>query len=349
MKLLVVVLTLVSFTLLQAKSVYEKEFVSTVKALVKDGNITAISKVSCLKGDCFIDDLVVDSVDEESGEKNRLFVEKLTVKNVDSYYLFKNKNGTLKEGEKRQFSFSLDNILNNSHNLFFDQEKMGKEFGSKSEMFKYFKKYLDKPTNAHYTLNMQNSKGDVIMTDKGSLDGGAFKIALHNKYTIKEGFENLNKTIEANPMGAMAYVVINSIELVIDNPKGFLRNLMYITYKTDMAQALNAQQREAINAEYFLSGKTLHKRASFVKAIRKSAKDQLHIQAQKDPTFNDWINHDQQLEKKVDAILAGESTRISISIQNPHSLSLGDLFTIVMGYTMQQRLAAKPDIKVTIK
>ena len=349
MKLFVTMLTLVSFTLLQAQSAYEKEFVSTVKGLVKDGNITSISKVYCSKGDCSIDDLVVDNVDAESGEKNRMSVSKFTVEDLDSYYHFKNKNGTLKEGEKRQFSFSLENILSNSHNLFFDKEEMAKELGEKSEMYKYFKKHLDKPTNGNYTLKMQKSKGDVIMNDNGSLSSGAFKIALNNKYTVKEGFEKLNKTMEANPMGAMAYIVINRIEFVIENPKGFLLNLMYINYKTDMLQAKNVQQKEAVNTEYFLQGNKLHKKESFVKAVRKSVKEQLHAKAKEDPTFNDWINHDKQLEKKMDAIFAGTSKGISISIENPHSLSLGDLFSIVMGYTMQQKLAAKPDLIVTIK
>jgi len=349
MRLLVALVTLLSLTLLQAQSTYEKEFISTVNGLVKDGNITSISKVSCSKGDCYVNDLVIDNMDEESGEKNRLSVAKFTVKDLENYYKFKNENGALKEGEKRQFSFALENILSNEHNPFFDKEKMAKELGAKSELYKYFKKNLDRPTNAKYTLKMRKSKGDVIMHDKGSLDSGTFKFTLNNKYTVKEGLEKLNTTIENNPMGAMAYVVINKMELVIDNPKGFLRNLIYITYKTDMAEAKNAQQKVAVNEEYFLQGKKLHDKKSFVKAIRKSAKEQLQLQGKKDPTFNAWINHDQQLEKKVDAILAGESKRISISIENPHGLSIGDLFTIVMGYSMQQKLAAKPDLKVIIK
>jgi len=349
MKLFVTILTIATLTLLQAQSAYEKEFISTVNGLVKDGNITSISKVSCSHGDCFIKDLVIDEVDEESGKKDRLSVTKFTVEEIDNYYHFKNKNGALKEGEKRQFSFDLENILSNSHNLFFDKEEMAKELGEKSESFKYFKKYLDKPTNGAYTLKMQKKKGDVIMDDSGALDSGSFKIAFHNQYTVKGGFEKLNKTIETNPMGALAYVVINKIEVVINNPKGFLRNLMYIAYKADMSEAKSTQQKKSVNEEYFLEGDKLHDKVSFVKAIRKSAKVQFKERAKQDPAFNTLINHDKQLEKKVDAILAGTSKRIAITIDNPHSLSLGDLFAVVMGYTMQQKLAVKPDLAVTIK
>lgn len=71
--------------------------------------------------------------------------------------------------------------------------------------------------------------------------------------------------------------------------------------------------------------------------------------AKKDPAFNEMLNVNQQFEKKIDAILAGTSQSIDVKIDNPLGLSLGDFFTIFMGYAMQQKLAVKPDITISIK
>ena len=46
---------------------------------------------------------------------------------------------------------------------------------------------------------------------------------------------------------------------------------------------------------------------------------------------------------------AGTSNSIDIKIENPLGLSLGDFFTVFMGYAMQQKLVVKPDIRITIK
>ena len=338
-----------SVTLLSAQTKYEKEFISLVKTMEKDGNISSLSKVACSNGDCYINDLVIENVDEETGEKSLTSMELFKVKDIKNYMTFKEGNGAMKEGEKRSFALELKDIKSDDHNLFFDKKEMKQEFGEKSEVYSYFKKYLDAATDGSYKLTMHKKDGNVLMQDSGDLSTGSFVVGMNNSYTIKGGFEKLEELADTNPMGVMSYVVINSIEIDIKNPKGFLRNLMYITYKSEMKQATSKEEKIAINSEVFLSGDKLYSKKEFNKTIRHNAQTRIKEMAANDPEFNKLLNINQQLEKKVDAVLAGVSQRIQIKIENRHGLSLGDFFTIFMGYAMQQKLAAKPDITVTIK
>jgi len=348
-KMITSLVLILSVSLLNAQTKYEKEFITLVKTMEKDGNITSLSKVGCNKGDCFINDLVIESMDEESGEKSQTSVDVFKVRDVKNYITFKEGNGVLKEGEKRSFALELKDIKNDGHNYFFDKEKMKKELGEKSEVYQYFKKYLDASTDGTYKLSMQKKSGDVLMHDKGDLSTGSFVFGMNNRYTIKGGFEKLEELSNTNPMGALSYIVINSIEINIKNPKGFLRNLMYITYTSEMKEATTNEEKSAVNSGVLLSGTKVYTNKEFNKNIRANAQKRIKEMAAKDPEFNKLLNVNGQLEKKVDAVLAGTSKSIQVKIENKHALSLGDFFGLFMGYAMQQKLAVKPDITVTIK
>ena len=342
-------LLLFSVSLLQAETKYEKEFISLVNTMVKDGNISSISKVACAKGDCRIDDLVMKNIDLETGAETVSSMQVFKVKDVKNFITFKEGKGRLKEGEKRAFALELEDIKSDGHNLFFDKEKMKEELGEKSVVYNYFKKHLDAPTDGTYRLTMHKKSGDVMMQDRGDLSTGSFAFGMNNHYTIKGGFEKLDELAQTNPMGVLSYVVINSIEINIKNPKGFLRNLMYITYKSEMQKAKNDEEKRIVNETALLEGSKLHTQKEFTKNVRKNVQKQIKEMAAADPEFAKLINADKQFEKKIDAILAGTSQSIQFKVENKHGLSLGDFFTIFMGYAMQQKLAIKPDIKVVIR
>jgi len=340
---------LFSVTLLNAQTKYEKEFITLVKTMEKDGNITSLSKVACSSGDCYINDLVIENVDEETGEKSQTSMDVFKVKDIKNYMTFKEGNGAMKEGEKRSFALELKDIKSDGHNFFFDKKEMKNELGEKSDVYRYFKKHFDASTDGAYELSMQKKNGNVLMQDKGDLSTGSFVFGMNNSYTIKGGFEKLEELSNTNPMGALSYIVINSIEIDIKNPKGFLRNLLYISYNSEMKEAGSKEEKSAVNSGVLLSGSKLYSKEAFNKSIRANAQNRIKEMAAEDPEFNKLLNVNGQLEKKVDAILAGTSQRIQIKIENRHGLSLGDFFTIFMGYAMQQKLAAKPDITVSIK
>ena len=348
-KMIISTVLIFSVTLLNAQTKYEKEFISLVNTMVKDGNISSLSKVACSNGDCFINDLVIENVDEESGVKSLTSMDIFKVKDIKNYMTFKEGNGAMKEGEKRSFALELKDMKSDGHNLFFDKDEMKKELGEKSEVYRYFKKYLDGATDGAYELSMQKKNGDVFMHDKGNVSTGSFMFGMNNSYTIKGGFEKLEELSNTNPMGALSYIVINSIEIDIKNPKGFLRNLMYISYSSEMKDAATKEEKNAVNSAVLLSGSKVYSKEEFNKNIRANAQKRIKEMAAADPEFNKLLNVNGQLEKKVDAVLAGTSERIQIKIENKHALSLGDFFTIFMGYAMQQKLIAKPDITVTIK
>ena len=340
---------LISSISLNAQETYEKEFITLINEMVKDGNISSISKVECQKGDCRVDDLVVITTDAETGVLSTLSTALFEVKDVENFIEFKHRDGVLKEGEKRQFAMELSDIRIDGQNLLFDKPKMAKELGEKSELFLYFKKHLDRPSDGKYSLKVEKKSGNVNMEDSGTLTTGAFLFGAKSKYTIKGGFEKLEALSQTNPMAVLSYVVVNSIEINIDNPKGFLRNLLYINYKEEIQQAKTKEERIAINDSFYLLGDTVHTEKEFGEMMRANARIKIRELAKKDPAFNALLNADRQLEKKVDAILAGTSKSIDIKIDNPMGLSLGDFFTVFMGYAMQQKLAVKPDITVTIK
>ena len=348
-KIIVGLALTLSVSVLNAQTKYEKEFITLVKTMEKDGNITSLSKVGCTKGDCFINDLVVENMDEETGEKSLTSIDLFRVKDVKNYITFKEGNGALKEGEKRSFALELKDIKTDGHNFFFDKEEMKKELGAKSEVYRYFKKHLDASTDGSYQLSMQKKNSDVIMQDRGDLSTGSFAFGMNNRYTVKGGFEKLEEISNTNPMGALSYIVINSIEINIKNPQGFLRNLMYITYKSEMKEAATNEEKIAVNDGVLLKGTKVYSKEEFNKHVRANAQQRIKEMAAEDPEFNTLLNVNGQLEKKVDAVLAGTSKSIQIKIENKHDLSLGDFFTIFMGYAMQQKLVAKPDIKVTIQ
>ena len=348
-KLLLLVIPLLAFTLLNAQSSYEKEFITLVNEMVKDGNISSISKVGCQKGDCRVDDLVLITTDAETGLLSTLSTAVFKLKDVENFIEFKHRDGAMKEGEKRQFAIELGDIRLDGQNLLFDKPKMAQELGEKSELFLYFKKHLNAPTDGRYTLNVEKKSGNVIMQDSGKLTTGEFTFGVKSRYTIKGGFEKLEALSQTNPMAVLSYVVINSIEIHIDNPKGFLRNLLYINYKEEIQKVKTKEERMAINDSFYLLDDTIHSKKEFGEMMRANTRIKIKELAKKDPAFNEMLNKDQQFEKKIDAILAGTSQSIDIKIDNPLGLSVGDFFTIFMGYAMQQKLAIKPDITVTIK
>ena len=349
MKMKLWLLMLSAATLLSAQEAYEKQFIALIHEKVKDGNISSVSKVGCQKGDCRIDGLKVINIDEETGEKNKVSVETLKLHNVKDFIEFKDRSGALKKGESRTFALELKDIRENGHNLFFDQPKMAAEFGEKSEIYKYFKKYLDTASNASYSLTLKKVGEDTVIKDTGAISTGQFNFALHSRYTIKNGLKKLDEAAQTNPMGMMAFVVLNSIDLKLDNPKGFLKNLMYINYKSEMHEAASDQERMAINESFVLDGSKLHSQKTFTKMMLKNMKPKIKALAQQDPTFNAVLNKNAQLEKKMEAVLAGTSSHIYVKIENPKGLSIGDFFSLFMGYAMQQKLTVDPGVKITIQ
>ncbi len=340
---------LLSFTSLNAQKAYEKEFITLINAMVKDGNISSISKVGCQKGDCRVDDLVIVTTDEETGVLSTLSTAVFKVKDVESFIEFKHRDVALKEGEQRQFGLELSDIRVDGQNFLFDEPKMAQELGEKSELFLYFKKHLNTPTDGKYRLTVQKKSGNVHMQDSGTLTTGKFLFGVQSRYTIKGGFEKIETLSQTNPMAVLSYIVINSIEIHIENPKGFLRNLLYINYKEEIEKVKTKEERMAINDSFYLLEDTVHSKKEFGEMMRTNARIKIKELAKKDPAFDALLNADQQLEKKVDAILAGSSKSIDIKIDNPLGLSLGDFFTVFMGYALQQKLAVKPDITVSIK
>jgi hypothetical protein len=349
LKALFVIALLLSFTLLEAQEAYEKEFKNIIEEMVRDGNISSVSGVACQKGDCRIDGLVVVTTDAESGVHSSFSAAQFKVKNAESFIAFKNKKSALKEGEERQFGFELKDVRVDGHNLLFDDRRMAQELGEKSAVYRYLKKHLDTPTDGSYMFKARSEGGDVKMDDSGRLSIGKFELAAMTKYTIKGGFEKLASLSQENPVGMLSYIVINSIDIKIKNPKGFLRKLLYVNYKDEMHKAALKEERARINESYNLLDDRVHSENEFGEMQRVNARIKIKELALKDPAFDAIINPDRQLEKKVDAILLGESESVSIIINNPHGLSLGDFFIIFIGYAMQEEFVVKPDITITVK
>ncbi len=348
-KIQLLLLFFLSFTILHADAKHEKVFISLVNEMVKEGNISSISKVGCQNGDCRVDDLVVITTDPETGIHSTLSTAVFTLKDVTNFIEFKEKNSTLQEGEQRKFEIELSDIQEDGHNLLFDEPRLIETLGEKSELFLYFKKHLDAPTDGKYSLTVQKKSGNVVMRDKGTLTTGAFSFGVNSSYTLKGGFEKLEELSQTNPMAVLSYIVINSINIHIENPEGFLRNLLYINYKEEIEKVETKVERVAINESFYLSGDTVHSKKIFGETMRTNTQKKISELAKKDPSFNELLNADKQFEKKVDAVLAGTSNSIDIKIENPLGLSLGDFFTVFMGYAMQQKLVVKPDIRITIK
>jgi len=349
MKILSFILLLCTVTLLNAQEAYDKQFIKLINAEVKDGNISSIAKVGCKKGDCRIDKLTFETMDEETGEKSKIAIDVVKLYNVKGFMEFKERNGALKKGESRHFSLELKDIQEDGHNLFFDKPKMAAEFGEKSELYNYFKKYLDTPTDGSYSLSLKKKGQNVVVKDKGLLSTGKFSFALNSQYTIKGGLEKLDESAQKNPMGMMALIVINAIDIKIENPKGFLKNLMYINYKNEMREAASKEEREAINKIFYLSGSELHSQKQFSKQILANMHTKMKSMKKTNPVLNTIMNKKNQLENKLHGVLSGTSNHIYVKIENPKALSIGDLFGLVMGYSMQQKLTMDPGIKVTIQ
>jgi hypothetical protein len=187
------------------------------------------------------------------------------------------------------------------------------------------------------------------MHDSGKLTIGKFEFNEKIEYTIKGGVEKLESLSEENPVGMLSYIIINRIEIRLKNPKGFLRKLLYINYKQQMQTAALKEERTKINEHYFLLDDKLHSETEFGEMLRVNARIRIKELGQKDPDFNAILNPNRQFEKKADAILSGESESVSVTINNPHGLSLSDLLIIFMGYAIQDKFTVKPDITITIQ
>ena len=340
---------LITFTLLYAQENYETAFKHYIEEMVLDGNISSVSRVVCQNGNCRIDDLVVVLADPESGVLSSLSAAQFKVINVRNFMALENRELAIAEGEERKFGFEIKDIRVDGHNLLFDEQRMRKELGGKSLLLRYFQQHLNTPTDGSYRLILRKQSGDIKMQDSGRLTIGKFELTEKIKYTIKGGLEELERLSAENPVGMFSYIVINSVEIGLKNPKGFFRKLLYINYKEQMQKAAADEERAKINARYYLSDDKLHSETEFGEMLRVNARIRIKEQGQKDPDFNLFINTNRQFEKKIDAILSGESDGVSIKINNPHGLSLSDFFIIFMGYAMQDEFIVKPDIMITIQ
>ena len=343
-----IIYALIAFTLLHAQEDYEKAFKHQIEEMVLEGNISSVSRVACQNGNCRIDDLVVVLTDPESGVLSSLFAAQFKVINVGNFMALENRV-PIAEGEVREFGFEIKDIQVDGHNLLFDERRMSKELGEKSTLLRYFKQHLNTPTDGSYRLMLKKQSGDIKMQDSGKLTIGKFGLTEKINYTIKGGLEKLESLSAENPVGMFSYIVINSVEIGLKNPKGFLRKLLYVNYKEQMQKAVMKEERAQINARYYLFDDKLHSETEFGEILRVNARIRIKEQGLKDPDFNLFINPNRQFEKKADAILAGESEGVSVKINNPHGLSLSDFFIIFMGYAMQEEFAVKPDITITIQ
>jgi len=343
-----IVYALMAFTLLHAQKDPEKAFKHRIEEMVLDGNISSVSGVMCQNGNCRIDDLAVVMADPESGVLSTLFASQFKVINVGSFMALENRV-PIAEGEVREFGFEIKDIQVDGHNLLFDEQRMAKELGEKSPLLHYFKQHLNTPTDGSYRLILEKQRGDIKMQDSGKLTIGKFGLTEKTNYTIKGGFEKLESLSAENPVGMFSYIVINCIDIRLKNPKGFLRKLLYINYKEQMQKAALKEERTKINARYYLFDDKLHSETEFGEMLRVNARIRIKEEGKKDPDFNLFINPNRQFEKKVDAILVGESESVSVKINNPHGLSLSDFFIIFMGYAMQGEFVVKPDITMAIQ
>ena len=211
-KIVLLVISLFSFTLLNAGSSYEKEFITLVKEMVKDGNISSVSKVDCHKGDCRVDDLVLITTDTETGLLSTLSTVVFEVKDVENFIEFKHRDGMMQDGDKRQFAIELSDIRLDGQNLLFDKPKMTQELGDKSELFLYFKKYLDTPTDGKYTLSVETKRGNVIIRDSGQRTTGEFMFGVKRRYTMKGGRQNHGVHCKINHMADMTYIILSILD-----------------------------------------------------------------------------------------------------------------------------------------
>jgi len=349
MRLKVWLLLLITVVSLQAETAYEKTFLQLVDEKVKEGNISSVSKVSCAKGDCLIEYMVLLNTDAETQEKSKVEIASLKLYNVKAFLEFKQGNSDLKKGEQRHFSIALKNIREDGHNLFFNKKEMAEAFGKKSEQYRYFQKYLDTPSDADYALTLKNEGKATVIKDEGSLRTGEFSLSFKTQYTIKEGLKKLEARAQENPMGILAFIVINDIDIKIENPKGFLKNLIYINYKSDISKVKTDEAYQSVNSSYGLSGSKVYTQKELTASLLKQMHATIAETGKKDLIFDALLNKNDQLEKKLEAILKGTSSHIYIKIENPKSLSLADFFTLFMGYAMQQKLTMDPGLKVSIK
>ena len=349
MRLRLWLLLLIAVVSLQAQTTYEKEFLQLVEEKIKDGNISSVSKVSCTKGDCFVKDLVLTNTDMETQKKSKLEIASLKLYNVKAFLEFKQGNSDLKKDEGRHFSIALKDIREDGHNLFFEKKEMAEAFGRKSEQYRYFQKYLDTPSDADYLVTLKNEGKDTVIKDEGSLRTGKISISFKTRYTIKEGLKKLQESAEQNSMGMLAFIVINNIDIKIENPKGFLKNLIYINYKSDMSKVKGDEAHQSVNTSYGLLGSKVYTQKELTTSLLKQMHSTITETSKKDLVFDALLNKNNQLEKKLEAILKGTSRHVYIKIENPKSMSLADFFTLFMGYAMQQKLIMDPGLKVSIK
>lgn len=343
------VLFLFSTLLVAATLHYDQEFKRIIDEMVVSGDISSIGKIECAKGDCSVSDLTTVMADEESGLFSTLSIKKFSLQNVEGFLSSKEEEHFLKEGEEQHFGIIAEDIQEDGHSLLFNEEKMQKLYTKESATYKYFKKHFDAPTNLHYSADMHKRKGNDHIQDAAAIEVGAFTFGLKGKYTILGGLEVFNSVDEENYLGVLSAIVINEIDFKIKNPKGFLRQLIYINYKEKMVDANGSASRQTINESYYLEGDQSHTQEALINALQKNLKQVMAEMDKSETPMISILNHDQQLSRKLDAILAGSSQSLQIKIENKKGRSLADMMTLYMGYSMQGKLLSDPEIKITIR
>jgi len=342
-------LVMLSTLLVAATLRYDEEFKSMIKEMVASGDLSSIGTIECAKGDCSVLDVTTIMTDEKSGLFSTLSIKKFTLQNGEEFLLSKAEEHFLKEGEKQHFGIIAEDIQEDAHSLLFNEEKMQKLYTKESATYKYFKKYFDAPTNLHYSADMYKHKGNDHIQDAAALEVGAFTFGLKGKYTILGGLEIFNNVEDENYLEALSAIIINEIDFKIRNPKGFLRELIYINYKEQMMDANSSEVKEQINETYYLSGEKNYTQDALITSLQKNLKIVMQESDNKKSPLLSILNHNQQLSRKVEAILEGTSESIVIKIENKKRRSLADIMTLYMGYSMQGKLLSDPEITITIR
>ena len=317
---------------------------------VNSGDVTSYKSVTCTTNDnitCKIEQVVTPLQSQQ--QTKALSFDSVTIGHVKEYIHFASDDIALKEGEHKTLSVDMQNIELDNHPLLYDEAYMQELFKEDKEALSYINKHFNRPSSLYYTINLSKSGSQLHIKDHARFNVGPFSFSESASITSLANLNELRHTTEQNSMELLPKITIESVEFSIKNPKGFLLNFYYISYKNahhSMASQFNTAE---INRQFDIDSDKILNKKDFISFQQQFLLKQVDALIANDSFIQKRLNKNDQLRTKLHDIITMQSSAIDISITNVDHLSLADFTSVAMAYMISGKLPSRLNIDVNIK
>jgi len=328
----------------------EKMLEVALNERVETRDITSYSSLTCTSTDditCTINDLV-SPMSSEAPEKSISFKE-IKISHIKDFMHFSSEDIALANGSALELEVELNDIQLDNHPIFYDKTFLEEIFQGDTQSLEYITKHFNQKSSLSYNIKLNKENDLLHVNDHAHFSIGEFNFKESSHILSKASLNELKNSNPENSMSLMPKIVIEDVHFDIQNPKGFLLNFYYISYKNALSTTYSAQQVQEFNMQFDIESDKVLTKQEFIAHQQKVMMASVDEMIQSDKMFAEKINKNNQFKEKMQSIIDMNSDSISIEVINSDKNSIADFSAVMMSYMLTQSFGNSLNLDVKIK